>query len=74
MPPLITCFRNVSYQEKRLISFEQNLMAQSTYTDKETGQSELVIVFKHVGLEEKLKALPYKVFGKIRSYMANEDG
>lgn len=49
-------------------------MAQSTYTDKETGQSEPVIVFKHVGLEEKLKALPYKVFGKIRSYMANEDG
>ncbi len=28
-------------------------MAQSTYTDKETGQSEPVIVFKHVGLEEK---------------------
>ena len=30
-------------------------MAQSTYTDKETGQSEPVIVFKHVGLEEKIK-------------------
>ncbi|EGO8106000.1 DUF3991 domain-containing protein, partial [Enterococcus faecalis] len=37
--------------------FEQNLMAQSTYTDKETGQSEPVIVFKHVGLEEKIKGV-----------------
>ena len=32
-------------------------MAQSTYTDKETGQSEPVIVFKHVGLEEKIKGV-----------------
>ncbi|MGC3144867.1 DNA primase, partial [Enterococcus faecalis] len=31
--------------------YEQNLIAKSTYKDKETGKSEPVIVFKHVGLE-----------------------
>lgn len=49
-------------------------MAQSTYTDKETGQSEPVIVFKHVGLEEKIKGVALQGIWKIRSYMANEDG